>query len=183
MTENDEVVLHHLTEDPELEARLRERFSELGSFGLAEYAYSLGLFPPGYEEGQRHSITLVFPPGAGQDEPGMLVWDTSQLGDDEGNPEIPELDDESAEDPWADADPAGFDIEPDGFSRLTIASASLAGAQIASCGSCLGRPILWTLTNAGATAVTAGRSMHWTTTQGKAHHGVPILGPQRLAGQ
>lgn len=60
-----------VTQDNELLEKLWARFSELGTFGLATYAYSLGLYPPGYEEGQLHSITAV---GFSDTEPECLVW-------------------------------------------------------------------------------------------------------------
>lgn len=43
-----------VTNDPELEARLREG-DMLSSRELAEYAHSLGLYPPGFEAGRNPS--------------------------------------------------------------------------------------------------------------------------------
>lgn len=99
---SNEVEIHRVTEDPELENQLIERFStDADSFALARHAYSLGLFPPGYEEGQEHSIALVWPPGADpMSDPGMLVWDTSNLGG--GSAEQFEDDEEDGPDGWDD---------------------------------------------------------------------------------
>lgn len=62
-----------VTTDPTLLAKLWAKDDELDSFGMAEYAMSLGLFPPSYEEGQEHhSIEHVIPPG--HEGPPLLVW-------------------------------------------------------------------------------------------------------------
>lgn len=62
-----------VTTDPRLLAQLHARFDELGSWGLAAFAHSLGLFPPGYEPSQEHSISEYAPPG--HSGAPFLVWD------------------------------------------------------------------------------------------------------------
>lgn len=65
-----------VTDDPDLEARLRERVDSLSSRELAEYAHSLGLYPPGYTEGLNPPIALAWPAWMSDDADGILVWDT-----------------------------------------------------------------------------------------------------------
>lgn len=86
-----------VTEDAELTAQLWARFESLGSRGLAEYAHSLGLFPPGYREGHQDSICEYGPPG--HEGRGFLVWESgldSPSGDDQEREEYSDDDD-----PWA----------------------------------------------------------------------------------
>ncbi|MEU5156518.1 hypothetical protein [Glycomyces sp. NPDC021274] len=64
-----------VTNNPELEARLRERVDTLSSRELAEYAHSLGLYPPGFEEGRNPPIALAWPAWMPDDADGVLVWD------------------------------------------------------------------------------------------------------------
>jgi hypothetical protein len=64
-----------VTNDPALEARLRERVDELSSRQLAEFAHSLGLYPPGFEEGRNPPIALAWPAWMDDDADGVLVWD------------------------------------------------------------------------------------------------------------
>ncbi|GAA2301200.1 hypothetical protein GCM10009853_067010 [Glycomyces scopariae] len=68
------------TDDPEIEARLRERADELSSQELAGFAHSLGVYPPGYSDDVDPPLVLTWPPGTDFDSPGLLVWD---LRDDE----------------------------------------------------------------------------------------------------
>jgi hypothetical protein len=78
-----------VTEDPELEAHLRAKLRArpedggLGSARLAEYAYTLGLYPPGYEEGQVHGIGLH---GTADSEREYLFWDVGLEPVDEDDP-------------------------------------------------------------------------------------------------
>jgi phytoene dehydrogenase-like protein len=64
-----------VTDDPELEALLRERMDELSSQELAEYAHSLGLHPPGFGENMNPPIALHWPAEWDDEEEGILVWD------------------------------------------------------------------------------------------------------------
>ncbi|CAM3461011.1 hypothetical protein STSO111631_20190 [Stackebrandtia soli] len=68
-----------VTDDPDLDALLWERVDALSSQALAEYAHSLGLFPPGYGPTMNPPIALAWPPGTPDDGDGILVWD---IGDD-----------------------------------------------------------------------------------------------------
>ncbi|MEV3934423.1 hypothetical protein AB0K52_00370 [Glycomyces sp. NPDC049804] len=90
-----------VSSDPNIAAELRAKFEELGSDGLADYALSLGLHPPGYEAGQRHSIAEYAPPG--HDGPGYLVWSIGLWSPDaeDQDGEDDEEDDDEAPDPWA----------------------------------------------------------------------------------
>lgn len=63
------------TTDPEIEARLREQADELSSRELAEFARSLGVYPPGYADDVNPPLVLNWPPGADPDSDGLLVWD------------------------------------------------------------------------------------------------------------
>ncbi len=71
-----------VTDDAELELRLRERVDELTSRELAEYAHGLGLYPPGYTERMNPPIALVWPADMDDDDEGVLVWDVGD-GDEE----------------------------------------------------------------------------------------------------
>jgi hypothetical protein len=64
-----------VTDDPRLEASLLERVDELSSRELADFAHSLGLFPPGYSESTNPPIALVWPAGMDDDDEGVLMWD------------------------------------------------------------------------------------------------------------
>lgn len=72
MTDYDSLIV---TRDPELEAQLRARVDDVSSQALAEYAHSLGLYPPGYTEGSNPPIALAWPPGVDYDDDGLLIWD------------------------------------------------------------------------------------------------------------
>ena len=61
-----------VTEDPELEAQLRERIDDLSSSEMAEYARSLGLTPP---VDVRAPVVLHWQAGADIESPGEIVWD------------------------------------------------------------------------------------------------------------
>lgn len=64
-----------VTDDPDLEALLRERVDTMSSRNLAEYAHSLGLYPPGHDDGSDPPIALAWPPHLADDVNGILVWD------------------------------------------------------------------------------------------------------------
>jgi hypothetical protein len=64
-----------VTDDPNLEELLRERVDRLSSRELAEYAHSLGLYPPGFDEGKNPPIALAWPAWMPDDADGVLVWD------------------------------------------------------------------------------------------------------------
>lgn len=64
-----------VTDDPDLEALLRDRIDLLSSRELAEYAHSLGLYPPGFGESVDPPIALCWPPGMPNEADGVLVWD------------------------------------------------------------------------------------------------------------
>jgi len=71
-----------VTDDPELEAHLLELMeSTMDSRALAEYAHSLGLYPPGYGPTMDPPIALVWPPGTPDDGTGVIAWDIGD-GDD-----------------------------------------------------------------------------------------------------
>jgi|GEM_PF-2352028 len=74
-----------VTDDPEIDAELRERAETMSSRALAEYAHSLGLFPPGYGERMDPPIALAWPPGASFDDEGLIVWNIGSPGEDEAN--------------------------------------------------------------------------------------------------
>lgn len=66
-----------VTDAPELETLLRDRADRLSSRELAEYAHSLGLYPPpGFDEGKNPPIALAWPAWMPDDADGVLVWDT-----------------------------------------------------------------------------------------------------------
>ena len=64
-----------VTDDPEIEARLRDRAEEMTSRELAEYAHSIGLYPPGFGPDMNPPITLVWLPDMSYDEDGIPMWD------------------------------------------------------------------------------------------------------------
>lgn len=64
-----------VTDDPQLDAQLRDRLDDLTSRELAEYAHSLGLFPPNYGPGMNPPIALVWLPDMEDDDEGVLMWD------------------------------------------------------------------------------------------------------------
>ena len=70
-----------VTDDPELDAQLRERVDELTSRELADYAHGLGLFPPEFAQGKNPPIALVWLPEMDDDDEGVLMWDA---GDGDG---------------------------------------------------------------------------------------------------
>lgn len=90
-----------VTDDPTVLSDLRTKMDELGSHELAEYAITLGFFPPGYRTGQSESISEYWPPGADPSQPGLLVWDSTFVD----VPDECEDDDGDEDDPWADASP------------------------------------------------------------------------------
>ena len=70
-----------VTTDEELSAKLWAKWRAkpedggLDSLGMAEYAYSLGLYPPGYQAREYHTIHQHTPyDGSGAT---YLVWDTA----------------------------------------------------------------------------------------------------------
>lgn len=70
-----------VTDDPEVEARLLELFeTTMDSRALAEYAHSLGLYPPGYGPTMDPPITLVWPQDTPDGGVGVIAWD---VGDDD----------------------------------------------------------------------------------------------------
>lgn len=101
MTTHNTVELHYVTDDPAMLADLMSRADTLGSDELADYAIAQGMTPPGYEPGVRYAIFLAWPPGA-EDGDGVLLWNTSKLGDD-GEP----ADEDEDGDPWTSAHPGG----------------------------------------------------------------------------
>lgn len=64
-----------VTDSPDLETRLRDQLDVLSSRQLAEYAHSLGLYPPGYDDGSDPPIVLVWPPDMPDDADGIIMWD------------------------------------------------------------------------------------------------------------
>jgi hypothetical protein len=102
----NEVEIHRVTDDPQQNRELLARYYELDTFTFAEYAHGLGLYPPGYEEGQRHSVSIYYPPDADPNSDGILIWDTSSVG------EVSEIADDELEDdgpnPWDTAAPPGW---------------------------------------------------------------------------
>ncbi|WP_147141853.1 hypothetical protein [Stackebrandtia albiflava] len=95
-----------VTDDPTLLARLRSRYEELGSHKLAEYAFTLGLFPPHHRKGATDSISEYWPPGADTSAPGLLVWDSTFTDAFEEHDDEDDEDDED-DDPWGSAGPPG----------------------------------------------------------------------------
>jgi len=65
-----------VTEDPEQAERLADRLdTDLDTHTLADYALSIGLKPPGWQEGQPlPGIVEVWPDDA---DDGVLVWASS----------------------------------------------------------------------------------------------------------
>ena len=93
---NDDFRDFIVAEDPTMVEQLRAKLHEVGSFKVCEFAYSLGLYPPGYEEGQVHSIELASPPGH-EGEP-YVMWSVGleSPGVDDQQPEVYE----DGENPW-----------------------------------------------------------------------------------
>ncbi|WP_100447258.1 hypothetical protein [Glycomyces xiaoerkulensis] len=93
-----------VTTDPSLLADLHAQSSRLDTFGLADYAMRLGLFPPGYREGDCHSIARYWPQG--HHGPPYLVWDAGPPGR-PGPDDLAEDDEHDDFDTWGDlvADP------------------------------------------------------------------------------
>lgn len=82
MTSGGEIDIHPVTNDPELMKTLIRHWQEADADQVTEqYAYSLGLYPPGYVKGEEYELSLLFPPGADEDG-GLLIWNTSRVGDD-----------------------------------------------------------------------------------------------------
>jgi hypothetical protein len=86
-----------VSRDAEVVADLWAKFEALGSYELATYAYSLGLYPPGFEEGQQHSISEYAPPG--HEGRGYLVWSVGLWSPDVDDQD--DEDDDDGDDPWA----------------------------------------------------------------------------------
>lgn len=89
-----------VTRDPKQLAKLQAKADELDSFRLADFAMSLGLYPPDYSEAQRnHSIDIVIPPG--YEGSPLLVWSAGL--DSPAPDDLYEDDDEDddGEDPWS----------------------------------------------------------------------------------
>lgn len=85
----------------------------LDSHGMAQYAHSMGLYPPGYEEGQKHSITLLGLSDAG---PEYLVW---SIGLDRPDPTYLDQDREEADDDDDDFDDTVWgELFPEGLQRV-----------------------------------------------------------------
>lgn len=72
-----------VTDDPALDALLRERVETMSSRALAEYAHSLGLYPPGYGDQMDPPIAVTWPPGTPFEADGVLVWDIGDDNEDE----------------------------------------------------------------------------------------------------
>lgn len=95
---NENFVDFIVSSDPEVVADLWARFEQLGSYGLAEYALGIGLRPPGFEEGQRHSISEYVPPGS--DGQGYLVWSAGLWSPDPEDQDGEGDDEDDGPDPW-----------------------------------------------------------------------------------
>ncbi|MCD0442141.1 hypothetical protein LO763_00685 [Glycomyces sp. A-F 0318] len=109
-----------VTTDPEQLADLAAKANELDTFGLAEYAVSLGLRPPGHTEGQRPSIEFATPPG--HEGPPLLMWSgyfPSIPPEDLYEDDTGEEDDEA--DPWA---ALGVETGPPGDGESPTAAGS-----------------------------------------------------------
>ena len=72
-----------VTDDADLDAALKEKVDDLTSQELAEYAHSLGLYPPCYGPTMNPPIALAWLPGMDYEEDGVLVWDIGE--DDQDN--------------------------------------------------------------------------------------------------
>lgn len=71
--------LHKVTEDTELTQRLIDMWEDEEENGATvDYMFSLGLRPPGYEEGREYTVSVVYLPGS--TDP-LLVWNTSDFGE------------------------------------------------------------------------------------------------------
>lgn len=69
----DGIEYHPVTDDLATLALLVQKEGEVGSAELGKFAASLGLRPPGHDEGSPiPAIVAVFPPNI---EDGVLVWD------------------------------------------------------------------------------------------------------------
>jgi hypothetical protein len=93
---NEDYERYLVTSDAAQLAELRKAADEVDSFELGALAMRLGLFPPGYVEGERHSITLYGPPG--HEGPPLLVWSVGLW-----SPEVDDEDDEEdneGDDAW-----------------------------------------------------------------------------------
>lgn len=93
--EYDGIEYFPVADDPDVLARLRDHERDHpSSIRLGEFAFSLGLRPPDYTDGDViPAVVTVFPPG---DDEGVLVWD---LIEDEDHGEEDEWD--ADDNPWA----------------------------------------------------------------------------------
>jgi len=74
----NEMTRWKVTDDPDLERQLRERIDDLGSREMAEFAHSLGLYPPGFGPTMNPPIALAWFPDMDFDEDGVIVWDVDE---------------------------------------------------------------------------------------------------------
>lgn len=89
-----------VTEDPDQLARLRAKAEVLGTRELGAYAMSLGLYPPGFVDGDEHGIAQYTPAGSG--EAPLLIWSSGVPGRPAPN-ELADDDDEvDDDDVWGD---------------------------------------------------------------------------------